>query len=505
MKKILINNNAWQTRVAILRNDKLQDIYFDTHSKEDLERCFFRGKISKVLPGIQTTFVDIGRKKAGFLHISEIDRALAIEKTAEFLQVDETTEERGLERKIKSAISIEKIFSAGQEILVQVIKEPVYEKGAKLSTCFTLPGKFVVLMPNVPQIGISKKIEDKEERHRLKDIILQNIPSKMGAIIRTTAEGRSDKDIKKDLSFLISSWKSILKKFKKAKSGEKIYEDLPLTLRAVRDHLDEDVEVVISDNQKDQASVYKFVKNFVPEYAHKVRFYQGPPGLFDRFEIDKQIEKALEKKVLLKSGGSLIIETAEAMTVVDVNTGKYTGEDNLETTILKTNLEAAEEIVRKLRLRNIGGLIVIDFIDMANLSNRQKLSSFLERMLKERDKYQSVILKISEFGLVQMTRKRSGKSLIQQLTHVCPTCNSYGFVKSDATISYEILRDFKNDVLRNKLKESIVLLVSPRVFNHLVHNEYQSILKLEKQVECKIILESSENLKNHQFKIEKVK
>jgi len=318
LKKILINKNVWQTRVAILDNNKLQDIYFGTHTKIDLERCFFKGKVSKVLPGIQTTFVDIKKKKAGFLHISEIDRALATEKTAEFLQVDDTAE---LERKIKSAISIEKIFSAGDEILVQVIKEPVYEKGAKLTTCFTLPGKFLVLMPNIPQIGISKKIEDRKERLRLKEILQQNISSKMGAIIRTTAENRNAKAIKKDLAFLISTWKAILKKFKKAKCGDKIHEDLTIALRAVRDHLDEDVEAVIVDNPQDQTAIYKFVKNFTPEQANKIKLYTSPPCLFDRYEIDKQLDKALEKKVFLRSGGSLIIEAAEAMTVIDVNTG----------------------------------------------------------------------------------------------------------------------------------------------------------------------------------------
>ncbi len=495
----------WQTRVAILLEDKLQDIYFDTHTKEYLEKCFFRGKVSKVLPGIQTAFVDIGQKKAGFLHISEIDRALAIEKTAEFLQVDDTKESPGLERKIKSAISIEKIFSSGSEILVQVIKEPVYEKGAKLTTCFTLPGKFIVLMPNIPQVGISKKIADKDERVRLKDVLLKNLPPKMGAIIRTTAEGRSEKDLKKDLAFLVSTWNSILKDFKKAKCGDKIHQDLPLALRAVRDHLDDEVDAVVIDDVEDRDAIYKFIKSFTPEHASRVKYYKGPPNLFDRFDINNQIEKALEKKVELKSGGSLIIEAAEAMTVIDVNTGKFTGTGSLEDTILKTNIEAAQEIVRQLRLRNIGGLIVIDFIDMANPSNRRKLTDFLERRLKKRDKFQSVILKVSEFGLVQMTRKRSGKTLVQELTNVCPTCNSYGFIKSASSLSFEVLRDFKNDYLRKGYKESVGLVVSQRVFNYLVNSEYEALLRLEKKLKCKIVLEGSDALKDDHFKIKKVK
>lgn len=492
MKKILINREAWQTRVAVLSNDKLQDIYYDTGSKEDLERCYFKGKISKVLPGIQTAFVDIGQNKAGFLHITEVDRALATEKVIEHLQDNDESKEDFNMKEIKSSIDISKIFNEGSDVLVQVIKEPISEKGAKLTTCFTLPGKFVVLMPNIPQIGVSKKIESREERGRLKDVLTKYLPKGMGAIVRTTAENRSASDLQKDIAFLVSTWKSILKKYAKAKTLEKIYTDLPLPLRVMRDHLDEDVEVVILDCKEEQESVYKFVKNLTPEFVNKIRFYQGPPSLFDRFDVDLQIEKALQKKVALKSGGSLVIETTEAMTVIDVNTGKFTGSGSLEETILKTNLEAAEEIVTQLRLRNIGGLIVIDFIDMHSGSNRQKLSRFLEKTLKERDKLQSVALKISEFGIVQMTRKRTGKTLAQQLTNICTHCTGNGFVKSVSTNAFAILKKSKEEINRLGLKGPILLTTSIRAFDYLIHQEYKSILQLEKEMNCKIILESNE-------------
>ncbi len=504
MKKILINNEIWQTRVAILGDDdKLRDIYFDSKSKVELERAFFKGKVSKVLPGIQTVFVDIGQPKAGFLHISEVDRAMATEKISEYLQIEDSDEPL-TEREIKSSLDVAKIFHEGDEILVQVIKEPIHEKGAKLTTCFALPGKFLVLMPNIPQIGISKKIEGKEERARLKEFMQNNLPKGMGAIIRTTAENRPDKDIKKDIAFLISAWSAIQKKFAKAKAGEKIYEDIPLSLRAIREHLDDDVEMVITDSQEDQKAIHKFVKYFTPELVNKVRFYQGPPGLFDRFDIDKQIEKALEKKVALKSGGSLIIETTEAMTVIDVNTGKFTGSSNMEDTILKTNLEAADEIVTQLRLRNIGGLIVIDFIDMAMASSRQKLSRFLEKALKERDKFQSVTLKISEFNLVQMTRKRSGKTLLQQLTNQCPTCSGHGFVKSTWTISFGLLAKLREEIVKKNYTGNVIFAVSNRTFDYIVHNEYLSILSLEKQFNCKITLESREDYEDTQCTVHKL-
>jgi len=504
VKKILINKDSWQTRVAVLNNDKLQDIYFDTHNKEDLDRCFFKGRISKLLPGIQTAFVDINQQKAGFLHITEVDRALATERITDFLQTDDGREEF-THREIKGSLDIGKIFTEGEEVLVQVIKEPISEKGAKLSTCFTLPGKFIVLMPNIPHLGVSKKIEGKEERTRLREVLQQNLPPGMGAIIRTTAEGRSAKDLQKDLAFLISTWSSVVKKFKKAKAGDLIHEDLSLPLRVMRDHLDEDVQLVVSDDQEELQSLHKFVKHFTPEDVAKLRFYSGPPSLFERFGIDEQIEKALQKKVFLKCGGSLVIETAEAMTVIDVNTGKFTGSTtSLEDTILKTNLEAADEIVTQLRLRNIGGLIVIDFIDMNNLSNRTKLSRFLEKMLKEKDKYQSVTLKVSEFGLIQMTRKRSGKTLLQQLTNVCSACTGCGFVKSIQSLSFQILREFKEEVKRKSLTSSVTLSVSNRVFEYLIHNEYQAILQLEKQLNCKAVLECNEQYEDMQFTIQQM-
>lgn len=503
MKKIIINKDVWQTRVAVLTQDKLQDIYFDTGSKEDLEKSFFKGRVSKILPGIQTAFVDIGQNKAGFLHITEIDRALATEKVIENLQDNDETKEDLSEREIKASIDISKIFTEGQDILVQVIKEPISEKGAKLTTCFTIPGRFVVLMPNIPQIGVSKKIENREERTRLKELLSSCLPSGMGAIVRTTAEGRSVADLKKDVAFLVATWRSILKKFKKASYGETVYTDLPLSLRVMRDHLDEDVEIVITDNKAEQEAIYKFVKHLTPELSDKIRFYQGPPSLFDRFNIDEQIEKALQKKVSLRSGGTLVIESTEAMTVIDVNTGRFTGTGSLEETILKTNLEAADEIATQLRLRNIGGLIVIDFIDMSSSSSRIKLSRFLEKVLKEKDKFQSVALKISEFGIVQMTRKRSGKTLTQQLTNVCQSCCGSGHIKSTSTNAFFVLKKFKEEVIRLSLSGQIVLSVSLKTFDYLIHSEYLAILQLEKDLDCKITLESDEKLEDTGFFVKK--
>ena len=503
MKKILIDKNPWQTRVAIIENNKLENIYFEAYDEEPLERTFIKGVITAILPGIQTAFVDIGQERAGFLHISEIDRELAIKKIAEVTQLDDQ-EELPKKTTTRKQMSVEKIFKEGDSALIQVSKEPVYEKGAKLTTCFTLPGRFIVLMPNIPRLGVSKKIDDRNERYRLKDIVRKLLPEGMGAIIRTTADGRTEKELAKDINFLSSSWNSIQQNYAKAKPTEKIHEDLELSLQIVRDHLDIDIEEVITNNKENQQAIYKFVKLVAPEFRNRIKYYDQPKNIFEFYGIEQQIESLLNKKVPLKSGGSLIVETTEAMSVIDVNTGKFVGKKSLEDTILKTNIEAAEEIVRQLRLRNIGGLIVIDFIDMAEASNRQRLFNFFEKTLKERDKYQSVVLKVSEFGLLQMTRKRTGKTLIQKLTQTCPLCKGYGFIKSIASESYVILRKLKETLISKKIQRDIAVTLSPRIFDYLTTIQFNAILQLEKEHNCKITLVSNDSYQINQYKIEKL-
>jgi ribonuclease G len=497
MKKILINDKSWQTRIAITTESKLQHVYFDTHNKEHLERSFFKGVISKVLPGIQTVFVDIGQERSGFLHMSEIDTEFVLERMS--LEDGEKAPRRTQVRHV----DMNKLFKAGDEILVQVTKEPIYEKGAKLSTSFILPGRFFVLMPKGPKIGISKKIDDEDERIRLRTVIKNYLPQGMGGIIRTTSENAKEKDIIKDINYLLSTWKTIQQGFNKAKKQEKIYQDLDLALQIVRDHLNDAIESIITDSPQMQQRVYSFVKKIAPEYAYIVKRYQGKKPLFDHYKIDQQISDALKKRVELKSGGSLIVESTEAMTVIDVNTGKFIGKKDPEATILQTNLEAAEEITLQLTLRNIGGLIVIDFIDMAHQANRQKLSHFFERMLRERDKFQSVVLKVSEFGLVQMTRKRSGKTLAQELTATCKTCSGLGFLTSIPTMSYRVLRELCYVLAHKEFSNQVLINLNPLVFEYITQNEYNAVLELEKETKRKIVLTGDESLTIEEYKISK--
>ena len=499
-----MNISPWETRIAITWKGRLQNVYFSSSRDYALERTFFRGIITKVLPGIQTAFVDIGQERAGFLHISEVDRELALQRMSSTVELEDDQKESFKDHRI---LDIGKIFKEGDAVLVQVTKEPVYEKGAKLTTCFTLPGRFVVLLPNIPRIAISKKIEDFDERNRLKDIIRNNIPEVMGAIIRTTSDGRAERDIIRDLRFLIDTWHQIVKSYNSAKSKEVVYRDLPIILQIVRDHLDDDVESIMVDDKAAQSEIFKFVKRFAPEHSQRIKLYRGNQNIFNKYNINEYIEEALSDKVELPSGGSIIIETTQAMTVIDVNTGRYTGKTDLEETLSNTNLEAAEEIVHQLRLRNIGGLIVIDFIDMASQANRQKLFRYFEKTLKERDKFQSVVLKISEFGLVQMTRKRSGKMLLQELTDACVECDGTGRIKSIRTQTYEILNKVASTIKGSKKQGGQILKVNSHVFEYLSNIEYNAILHLERLCNCAITLVSDSKVPlNHydlQLKIEK--
>jgi ribonuclease G len=509
MKKILVNIEPWESRVAVLRDDHLENIYFSSATDNVIEKAFFKGTVIKVFPGIQTAFVEIGQERAGFLHISEVDRDLAVNtiEGADQLDVIHDNAIDGDDQVIAprryNKASISEIFKEGQEVLVQVSKEPVGEKGAKLTTCFTLPGRFLVLMPNIGRIGISKKIASSQERQRLRDILETNLPAGMGAIIRTSAENASEDEVTKDIQFLLKDWNGIVEKYKTALSKTKIYEEVDISLRVVRDHLDHSVESIITDSKINQERIYNYLKNVAPEFKYKVMLHDGASKIFDLYKIDEQIDKALWKKVYLKSGGSIIIESTEAMTSIDVNTGRFTGKNNLEDTILKTNLEAAREIVRELHLRNIGGLIVIDFIDMHDLKNRQKLVEQFEKHLKEYDKFQSVVLAVSEFGLVQMTRKRSGKTLQRQLTEPCSNCKGSGIVKSARAESYEVLRAIDEKLKSQPAKGVVMLSVHPEIFDFISSVEFNSILALEGKFGIQITFLSKPTLHRTQCEISK--
>lgn len=507
MKKILITARPWEIRIAIIQNKQLQNIYFDSKHNFQLEKSFIKGKIIKLLPGVQTAFVEIGQEKAGFLHISEIDRTLAMGKMNinqeedRITEIDDDTDENKihLDKHYLRNVNISDILKEGDSLLVQVNKEPINSKGPKLTTCFTLPGRFVILMPNIPKIGISKKIIDFNERKRLKDIILSNLPKDAGCIIRTTSENKNEHEIIADLNYLLNTWHGIQKKYKDAKDYTCIHKDIDLTYQIVRDNLDESVEAIICDNKDLYAHINDFIQNISPEFADKNYLYTDEVPLFESYNIEKQIQKGLQSKVELSSGGSIIIETTEAMTVIDVNTARFTGgNNNLEETLFKTNMEAAKEIVRQLKLRNIGGLIVIDFIDMGIHSNRNKLFSFFEKTLREEDRSQSVVLNISDFGLIQMTRKRTGKSLKNHIMRDCSDCNGTGMMKSIAERVHELLRILEKEIKLKTIqntKYTCSITLNNYLAEYLLNKEFETILFFEKNYDIKIVI--NEVLDNH--------
>lgn len=509
MKQILITTRPWEKRIAIIQGGLLQNIYFESKSTFQLERSFFKGKVAKVLPGVQTAFVDIGQLKAGFLHISEIDRDLAFKRMG-FFDDEEDSDNNDLieednaknnnhskQRHSNKSVDISQILKQGENVLVQVNKEPINDKGAKLTTCFTLPGRFVVLMPNIPKIGISKKIVNFAERKRLKDIALSVLPEHSGCIIRTTSEECSDRELIQDIEYLLELWDMIQKKFTTVQSEECIYHDIDLTLQVIRDCLDNKVEKIICDDSETYNKVINFIKKIAPEYVGRTFLYTDKTQLFDLYSIENQIQQALQSKVDLPSGGSIVIDSTEAMTVIDVNTSRFVGAaSSMQETILKTNLDAAYEIVRQLKLRNIGGLVVIDFIDMSHSNDRAKLFNFFEKTLKEEDKSQSVVLKISEFGLVQMTRKRTGKTLRQSLLNKCEYCCGSGVMKALSTRSYEMMRSLERFISSNPIQRNnnLVIAADKLLCNHILNIEYDSILYYEKKYSIKVIIEVDDEM-----------
>jgi len=395
---------------------------------------------------------------------------------------------------------LERRISSGEEILVQVAKDPLGTKGARITSHVSLPGRYMVFMPNTKHLGISRRIESEEERKRLKEIAQSLRTEEGGFILRTACEGRSKREIQRDLSFLTKLWNRIQKKAATAPAPSLIHQDLDLITRAIRDFFITETTQVVVDSAKDHRRIVDFVRNFMPRLKSKIVLYNDKEPLFDRYGIEEKIEKALERRVWLKSGGYIIIERTEALTAIDVNTGRFVGKRSQEETIFKTNLEATQEIVRQLRLRNVGGLIIIDFIDMEKEGNRKKVYEALKEALKK-DKARTNILKISELGLVEMTRQRTRESLENQLLSPCPHCDGRGRVKSPVTVAYDVLRAIKKQEIKVENGGNIIVRMHPDVANFLYDEKTNSLDNLEREINHKIIIKASQELRQEQYEI----
>lgn len=420
-KKIIIDSQHGQTRVAFLENDDLVEMYIDSGDNERIAGNIYRGKVANVIPGMQAAFVDIGLEKNAFLYIGDINTDKAVfEFAGSKAKVEESLQ----------SLSIGDILKEGQEITVQVMKEPIGTKGARVTTHITLPGRLVVLMPTVNYIGVSRRIEDEGERQRLKAIAERVKPQSTGLIVRTAALDKNEEDLRPDVELLAKLWSQIEEKEQKGRVPRLLYKDESLIYRTIRDFFTADVDRLIINDYEEYKKVLDWIELISPAYKEKIEYFEPVHNIFEHYSLEGKIEKFINKKVWLKNGGYIVIDPTEALTVIDVNTGKYVGGINLEDTVLSTNLEAAEEIARQIRLRDIGGIIIIDFIDMETQEHRQQVIDILKAALKK-DRTKTNVLGFTGLGLVEMTRKKVRERLTAALLKPCPYCNGTGKVYSE--------------------------------------------------------------------------
>ena len=484
-EELLINVTPQETRVAYVENGVLQEVHIERARKRGLVGNVYKGKVNRVLPGMQAAFLDVGLERTAFLHATDI--------------VSHDESRNGGNGKQNDTIM--ELLREGQELIVQVVKDPMGTKGARLTTQISIPSRYLVYMPGADHIGISQKIEEELERQRLKDIIAAKTSEfdQGGYIVRTVAEGISEEAIYNDMCFLQKLWNAIQERAAEGKSFELIHEDLPLVMRTMRDLSGVEIEKVRIDSNETFNKVEKFAKKFIPSLAERVEYYPGERPIFDLYGVEDEIHKAIERKVQLKSGGYLIIDQTEAMTTIDVNTGAFVGHRNLEETIFKTNLEATQAIVRQLRLRNLGGIIIIDFIDMNDIEHRRQVLRALEKSL-ERDHAKTHISEVSSLGLVEMTRKRTRESLEHVLCDTCPTCNGRGSLLTAETVCYDIFREIMREA-RQFDAQQFMVLASQAVIDILLDEESTSIAELEEFIGKPIKFQVESEYTQEQFDV----
>ncbi len=459
-EELLINFSPMETRVALIENGMLQELYVERSERKGIVGNIYNGRVVRVLPGMQAAFVDIGLERAAFIHVGELQTAPDTEAAAE--------------------PSISSLLREGQSLVVQVIKDPIGTKGARLTTELSIPSRYLVLMPDSQHVGISQRIESEEERERLRailDKIVGDSAQEIGFILRTAAEGVNEEDLTTDFQFLLRLWGNVSQGIESPKAPAVIYEDLPLFLRALRDTARPDISKVLIDSRETYQKANEFVSSLVPEMANKLEYYPGERPIFDLYNVEEEIQLALNRKVDLKSGGYLIFDQTEAMTTVDINTGAYVGHRNLEETIFKTNLEAATAIGRQLRLRNLGGIIIIDFIDMEEEEHQQQVLRTLQAVL-DRDQVKCKVMGVSDLGLVEMTRKRTRESLEQLLCEPCLQCHGRGSIKTPETVCFEIFREILR-VARAYDTNSYMVIASEAVVNRMQDEESGRIADLQ--------------------------
>ena len=485
-KEIVINVSQRETRVALLEDGTIVELFIERGDDADITGNIYKGRVQRVLPGIQAAFVDIGLNQAAFIYVDDVLRNgfQDIEKQMARAGGYEPSYSPAPEDYRPSPI--EELLVEGQEILVHVAKAPMGTKGPRVTSYVSLPGRFLVLMPFANHIGVSRRIEDEAERSRLKNMIAEMRDNHFGYIVRTAAEGIDIPRVQQEMMFLKNLWASVQKKFKKAPAPTLIHQELSLSLRAVRDLLVHEADRLIIDASQHYATAIAFLDTFNPVLKSRVELYDSKEPIFDAFNLEGDISRALKRKVWLKSGGYIIIEHTEALVAIDVNTGRYVGKHNLEETILKTNLEAVKEIAYQVRLRDIGGLIIIDFIDMQKKSSQEKVYSALQDALKK-DRSKTHILPISDMGLIQMTRKRNKEPLTRIMREPCTYCEGEGYMISRQSICYRIFREVLRDS-HDMVGEQMAVRVNPAIADLLHGEESDLIAALEKLIGRHIVI-----------------
>ena len=522
-KEMIISSSAHETRVAILEDDLVAEVFIERERQRGVVGNVYKGRVSKVLPGMQSAFIDLGLERDGFLYVTDV-----VATFEEFDRLDTDDDEapgpagqaqakpghvghRGgnggrREREKGPEPKIEELLKEGQEIIVQVAKEPLGTKGARLTSHATMPGRFLVFMPTVDHVGVSRKIDSREERSRLRGIVREfreQTGFSGGLIIRTAAAGRPKDDIVSDLSYFHRVWTEVRQKAESSRAPAVVYQEQSLVAKLLRDLLTDDYSAIRIDNELEHRRVLELIERIMPSLAPKVKLYEKKEyPIFEEYGVQAEIDRALRSKVWLKSGGSIVINQTEALVAIDVNTGRYVGKKTagrLEDTILKTNLEAVKEIVRQIRLRDLGGIIVLDFIDMEEKKNRQKVFQTVEQELRK-DRAPSKALQVSDFGLVIVTRKRVKQSLERVLTEPCPYCSGTGVIKSSSTICYEILSEVKKiggDLNGHRL----VLRVNPDIARALQEEERAVLKDLRQSIGKDVTIKADAHLHHEQFDV----
>ncbi len=491
-REIVINADPNETRIAVLEDAELVELLAERPEERRLVGDIYKGRVTAVLPGIQAAFIDIGLPKSAFLHMSDM-----VESITDVEMFDgETTSHPS---KPRDDLKIEDLLQKGQEIIIQIIKEPIGTKGPKVSARISLPGRYLVLMPGLDHVGVSRKIADRDERHRLRKILVDLKPKGHGLICRTVGEGKGEKEFRQDVSYLADLWTQIEQAAATNPSPVVLHREMEMTTGLIRDLFTEDIDRVVIDSEEAYKEILAYLRSFSPDLKNRVKLYKGDGPIFDEYGIEAEIAKTLERKVWLKKGGYIVIDHSEALVAIDVNTGRFTGKKSPEDTILKTNLEAAKEVARQLRLRDLGGIIVVDFIDMEQEASKRQVLDTLRNALRT-DRARTKVYPVSELGLVEMTRQRERSSLLHYYSDECTCCGGVGKIPSLPTLSMKVER-YISRIGAHAKEKHVQLRVHPELATFLFDQRSQRLDALEKQLGLTVDLRDDPRLRRDDIRI----